>query len=132
MRQFLTQNIISLWFSWYFFDVPKEILTGWRNFLLFGLNYFSIPLLLKTLFSHWRRYSWSYGRGFDIARYLNVFGSNLISRLLGAFMRTILIFFGIIAEIFIFIFWLMVFMGWFLLPILLFLGILAGLAILFF
>src|SRR3989344_317519 len=95
----LKESIISLWFAWYFLDVPKEILAGWRNFLLFGINYFSIPLLVKTFFSHWRRYSWSYGHGFDIARYFNVLASNLVSRFLGAFMRTILIFFGIITEV---------------------------------
>ena len=76
---FLSQNIFIQYFLWYFHDVPKEILKGWRNFLVFNFNYFSIPLLLKTFFSHWRQYKWSYGRGFDIARYLEAFFSNLIS-----------------------------------------------------
>ena len=36
--------------SWQFFDVPKNILKAWKNFLNFGLYYFSIPLLIKTFF----------------------------------------------------------------------------------
>ena len=91
----LQQNILISYLIWYFFDVPREILRGWKNFLFFNLNYFSIPILLKTFFSHWRQYKWSYGRGFDISRYLEAFFSNLISRILGAIMRAILIFIGI-------------------------------------
>jgi len=126
----IKENIIWIWVFWYFFEVPKNIISGWRNFLWFGFNYFSIPLLLKTLFSPWKRYSWSYGRGFDIARYFNVFVSNLISRFLGAAMRIVLISVGIIFEIFIFFLGLIIFLGWFLLPFLLILGTLAGFAIL--
>jgi len=127
----LKDDIITLWISWYFFDMPKSIISGWKNFLFFGLNYFSIPLLLRTFFSHWKRYSWSYGRGFDIGRYFNVLVSNLISRILGAIVRTILILVGIVFEIFIFFFGLIILIGWFFLPLLLILGALTGFAILF-
>lgn len=127
----LTQNIISLWISWYLYDVPKEIMTGWRNFLLFGLSFFSIPLLLKTLFSHWRRYYWQRKRGFDIGDYFSVLFSNLISRFLGAIVRSLLILIGLIFEIFIFFVGLFIFIGWFLLPVLLISGILIGFLLLF-
>lgn len=127
----IRENIVLLWTHWYFFEMPKNIISGWRNFLWFGSNYFSIPLLLKTLFSPWRRYSWSYGRGFDIGRYFSVLASNLISRLLGAVMRIILIVIGIVFEILIFFFGLIILAGWFLLPLLLIMGTLAGFAILF-
>ena len=120
------QNILIQYLLWYFFDVPKEILKGWRNFLLFNLNYFSFFLLLKTFFSHWRQYKWSYGRGFDIARYLEAFFSNLISRILGAIMRTFLIFVGILTEIFIIIFGAIIFLGWILLPVFIIFGLYFG------
>jgi len=126
----IKENITVIWTFWYFIEVPKNIISGWRNFLWFGMNYFSIPLLLKTLFSHWRRYAWSYGRGFDIVRYFNVFFSNLMSRILGALMRIILIFIGIIFEIFIFFLGLIILVGWFLLPLFLIFGTLIGFAIL--
>lgn len=127
----LKENIISLWIIWYLIEVPKNIISGWRNFLWFGLNYFSIPLLLRTLFSPWRRYSWSSGRGFDIIVFFNVLVSNLISRFLGAFMRIILISTGVVFEIFIFFFGFIILIGWFLLPLFLIFGTLTGFTILF-
>jgi len=120
------QNILFLWLYWHFFEVPKNILKVWRNFLLFNLNYFSIPLLLKTFFSHWHRYEWSYGRGFDLQRYLWVFSSNMISRFLGAIMRSILIFIGVIIEIFIIFAGIILLLGWLILPVFLILGLIFG------
>lgn len=119
----LSQNIIVQYLIWYFFDVSMEILKGWGNFLIFNLNYFSIPLLFKTIFSHWRRYKWDYGRGFDISRYLEAFFSNLISRILGAIMRVVLIFIGILSEVLIFIFGLTLFFGWLFLPVFIIYGL---------
>lgn len=126
----LTKNILIRYLTWYFFDVPKEILRGWKNFLVFNLNYFSFFLLLKTFFSPWRQYKWSYGRGFDISRYLEAFFSNLISRVLGAIMRSFLIVSGILTEIFIFLVGVAVFLTWFLLPVFIFDGLYFGFKIL--
>lgn len=127
----MSQNIFFQYTIWQFWESPKNILLGWRNFLKFGLNYFSLPLLLKTLFSPWRRYSWSYGKGFDVKRYTEVFFSNLISRLLGAILRIFLIILGILFEVFIFLAGLIVLLVWLVLPLLLILGFYYGGKILF-
>lgn len=127
----LTKNILISYLIWYFFDIPKEILKGWKNFLIFNLNYFSLPSLFKTFFSHWRQYKWSYGRGFDISRYLEAFFSNLISRVLGAIMRTVLILIGILSEILIFLLGTIIFFIWFFLPIFLLTGLIFGFKFLF-
>lgn len=117
------QSIVSLWVSWHFFEVPRKILKAWKNFLLFNLNYFSVPLLLKTLFSHWRRYVWMYPRGFDFWGYFDTSMSNLISRIMGAFCRIVLIIIGVFAEILICIAGPIVLCVWILLPILLVAGL---------
>jgi hypothetical protein len=116
------QNILIAWVFWQFFEMPRNILKAWRNFLRFNLNYFSIPLLLKTFFAHWRRYEWSYGRGFDLKRWAYTFASNAISRVLGAMMRTLLIFTGLFLEVFILCFGVVIFFGWLILPVLIILG----------
>lgn len=116
--------------TWQFLDVPKNILKAWKNFLKFNLNYFSIPLLLKTLFSPWRRYIWFYPKGFDLGKYFEVFFSNLISRILGAILRVFLILIGVLVEIFIVFAGLFILLVWFLLPIILILGFYHGVRIL--
>jgi len=125
------QNMVTQYLIWQFFDVPRELIKAWKNFLLFNSNYFSIPLLIKTFFSYWRRYKWSYGRGFDIGRYLEVFFSNLISRVLGAVVRSFLIFFGSIVEIFIVFVGFIVFIGWLINPVILIAGLIFGFKIIF-
>ncbi|MFH1401826.1 MAG: hypothetical protein ABIG40_02595 [Parcubacteria group bacterium] len=123
-------NIFFKWLIFQFFDAPKEILKAWRNFLIFNLNYFSIPVLLRTLFAYWRKYSWDYPRGFDFLIYLEVAASNLISRILGAIMRIILICLGIAVEIFIFFLGGAVLLIWLILPVLIIFGIYHGARIL--
>lgn len=113
------QSIILQFLIWYLIDKPKAILRAWKNLLIFNLNYFSIPLLLKTFFSPWRKYRWSYGRGFDFKIYLEAFASNAIMRALGALLRFFLIFLGIILEFFIILIGIGVLIIWFLLPLIL-------------
>lgn len=124
-------NILIKYLDWHFFDQVGFLVKVWRNFLKFNLNYFSVPLLLKTLFAPWRKYQWSYPKGFNVGGYLETFFSNLISRILGAILRIILIFFGIGVEIFIVVGGLIALLGWLVLPILLILGIYYGFNILF-
>lgn len=124
------QNIFNQWLSWQFFEVPKEILKAWKNFLKFNLNYFSVPLLLKTLFSPWRRYKMSYGKGFDIGGYFGALLSNLIFRFLGAAMRSFLIFLGLLVEVFILFTGIIIFFGWLVLPALLIAGFIFGIKVL--
>lgn len=113
------ENMLLQLISWHFFEMPKLILMGWRNFLAFCLNFFSVSFLLKTLFSPWRKYKLSYKKGLNIGKNLEVFISNLIFRALGALLRLCLIFIGLLFEVFIFILGFVVFFVWLLLPFLL-------------
>ncbi len=124
------QNIFFQWISWQFFDVPKNILKAWKNFLKFNLNYFSVIFLLKTLFSPWRRYKMSYGKGFDIGRYVEVFFSNLLFRILGAVMRSFLIIIGLLVEVLIIFVGIALFFSWLILPAILIFGLYHGFRIL--
>lgn len=118
------ENIFIMWFLWQFFEMPKFLFSVWRNYLLFGLDYFSIILLLKTLFSPWRRYNWVYPKNFDIKEFFNTLISNAVSRILGAMCRIVLIVIGILAQILIFIAGVVVIILWFLIPFIIIGGIL--------
>jgi hypothetical protein len=126
MINIIRQNILLKYVWWHFFEMPKNILKGWINYLRFGLNYFSAGLLFKTLLSPWRNYRWFYPKAFDTGKYFEVAFSNLISRVLGLIPRSILIVIGIICEAFILLAGFVVLVIWLILPILLILGIYHG------
>lgn len=109
---------------WHFFYMPLEIAKAWRNILLFNLEYFSLPLLLKTIVAPWRKIQWSSQKGFSISGFFEALVSNLISRILGAFIRSVLIIAGLAVEATLFAAALLSLLVWFLLP----LGIIFGLS----
>jgi len=111
---------------WQFFDMPKAILKGWKNFLLFSLDYFSVPILLKTYFSHWRRYHYPYGRIFEVWENIGTFIFNMMSRIIGAILRTVFIILGLAIEILVILIGIIIFLGWLVLPFFLIFGLIFG------
>lgn len=124
MEALENKNIFVEWFLWQFFEVPKFLLGVWKNYILFALNYFSLPILLKSLFSPWRKYRWVYPKGFNIAEFFNTLISNAVSRILGAIMRIVLIVTGIIFQIFVIVAGLIIFLAWLLIPLFIIAGFL--------
>ncbi len=124
-------NIFFEALVWQFFDAPKAILTGWKNFLLFNLNYFSVPLLLRTYFSHWHRYSYSYDKVFEFWKNIEIFVFNMMSRIIGAILRTFFIIIGATVEVAIVIIGLIILLIWLVLPFILISGLLFGIKLLF-
>jgi len=113
--------------EWHFFDAFNEIYTGWKNFLLFTFNYFSIDLLLKTFFSHWHKYSLRYGKSVSPSWYFEVFVFNMMSRIIGMVLRVFMIIIGTLAEVSVFVFGISLLVVWVTLPLILFIGFLFGL-----
>ena len=124
-------NIVFQYIGWHFIDTTKGILRGWSNCLKFNLNYWSAITLLKTFLSPWRRYKFSYGRGFDFGRYFEVFTFNLFSRILGAILRSVFIALGLASGVLIFFSGLFVISLWLVLPVLFILGFFYGFKLLF-
>lgn len=116
---------------WQFFDVPKAILKAWQDFLWFNLNYFSVPTLLKTYFSHWRRYRYPYGKAFEFWKNIETFVFNMMSRIIGAILRTVFIIIGLAIEILIILIGMIIFLGWLVLPFFLIFGLIFGISLLF-
>jgi len=109
-------DILGSWIAWHFFEMPKFLFEVWSNYFNFASNLFSVPLLLRTFLSPWRRYKWNYPRGFNLTEFLNTFISNSFSRILGAMMRIVLIVLGIILQIFIAIVGFIIMLAWIFLP----------------
>jgi len=124
MESLADKSLFMSWFLWQFYEMPKFLFGVWNNYFIFATNLFSVPLLLKTLFSPWRRYKWQYPKGFDIGEFFSTLISNFFSRFLGAMMRIVLIAVGILFQIFVAIIGLIIFLGWLLIPFIVILGFL--------
>lgn len=127
----MSSNLVLAFLLWFLKEVPLRILKAWRNTVWFAFHYFSLPVLVGTLFSPWRRYSWSYRGGFSIGGYLEALASNLFSRVIGAVMRLPVIGTGLAAVFLTLVAGATVLASWFLLPLIIFLSFSHGLRILF-
>ena len=113
----IKKNILTEWFAWHFFEMPKVLISVWKNYLWFVAEYFSIPFLLATLFSPWRMYRWSYPKSFNAGEYLSNLIFNTFSRFMGLLCRTALIIFGIVAEALVVVFGAVAILVWVLMPL---------------
>jgi hypothetical protein len=116
MSKFQGHNLLVAWVRWHFIEVPAFLFSVWKNYLSFGLYFFSVPLLIATLFSPWKRYKWSYPNSFDIGGYVSTFISNIFSRIIGAICRIPIIVAGIIGQIILFFAGLIAIVFWVLTP----------------
>lgn len=84
--------------SWHYGRAFKDILIVWTNLLWFITHFFSIPLLLRTLFSPWKRIQETYQRN-GMEDYFATIVVNIMTRIVGAFVRLWIILFGLLALI---------------------------------
>jgi hypothetical protein len=88
------------YFYWQFVAAPLWLVRlGWYLELVL-LRFFSVPVMVKSLFAHWHKDAVSYNQG-TISGILKAFGLNLISRSIGAIIRvSVLLIFTITQIIF--------------------------------
>lgn len=110
-------SFFNQFFKWWFSVMPKNIFSAIRRTIANTYDYFSIGLLAKTLFSPWKRDVISMEH-MTLGERLQVLVMNLVSRLIGAFIRFFTIIAGlliIISELLIGVF---IFAGFILIPFL--------------
>jgi hypothetical protein len=110
------ENIFIEWFAWHFWEMPKFLVSVWKNYINFALNFFSAPLLLKTFFSPWRRSVWKYPKVFDIKEIFSTFVSNTFSRVVGAICRFVLLITGAIFQVSVLLIGFIAILFWLLIP----------------
>jgi hypothetical protein len=111
---FLT--IIRHYLLWHYIEAYKELLVVCRNILWFVIHFFSIPQLLKTLLSPWRRIVEEKKKGWDIEDFAGRILINILSRLIGAIMRLIVITIGLVCLLIVISLEVVVFATWIILP----------------
>ena len=83
------------YFVWHYSRALKEAFHIWRNLLWFITRLFSIKKLLLSLFAPFRRMSEERKNKWDVEELMGVIIVNLISRILGAFLRLVIICIGL-------------------------------------
>jgi len=124
-----TPLAVVFW-RWYYGEAAKNILLAWKNYLIFAINYFSIPLLLRTLFAPWRRDITKKPKGLDLKKLFEYFAFNAISRGLGFLVRFATIIVGALFLIFVAFAGLIFFLFWIFLPIFVLAFLIFGVALL--
>jgi hypothetical protein len=93
-------KLITIFIKWYFFEIPIKIIKQLYKYLLVISKIYSFVFLLKTFFSPWKNQSYAYpDKGFDINKILEVWTSNMVARIVGAFVRFFTILTGLITII---------------------------------
>jgi hypothetical protein len=88
-------SVLHHYLLWHYGRAFAEIYHVWKNLFWFVINFFSLPQLIRSFFAPWKRMTEERGNSFsfeDLAGFIIV---NLISRLIGMMLRTMVIVFGI-------------------------------------
>lgn len=92
-------RLFSYLTRWYFTDAPFDILKGVQAYIQALATVYSFTFLLKTMFAPWKNQLYAYPeKGFDIQIVLQIWGANIVARLVGAMVRSGVIFTGLILQ----------------------------------
>lgn len=122
-------KLIIYYIYWHYGKAFDELHLFWKNLLWFFYHFFSLPLLAKTLVRPIFRIhaSSAPGTGLNLELLFENLTVNVIARIIGFFLRVIVIGIGGLVELVVLISGPLIFLTWFILPLLPILFILIGL-----
>lgn len=127
----LFTSMLHHYFLWHYTKAFTEILHVWSNLFWFVVNFFSLPQLLKSFFSPWRRIVEERGETFNMEDLAGFILIGLISRVIGMLMRTIVILTGSILLLTLCIGIVAVYLFWLVAPVAIFGLIIYGVILIF-
>jgi|694.fasta_scaffold01495_28 hypothetical protein len=120
-------KLVTIFIRWYFFEIPSKIINQLYAYIKVIIKIYSFVFLLKTFFSPWKNQSYTYpDKGFDINRILEVWTSNMVARIVGAFVRFFTILMGVLALVITIIIGIVVLVIWIIYPFLFFILIVSS------
>lgn len=123
-------HLIRDYFIWHYSSAIRELLHIWKNFLWFTLHLFSVPKLIKTWISPWKRIRAERTRSWDFEDFAGSLTIGLLSRLVGFLVRSIFIAVGSLFLLMVIFLGTALVLSWFVLPLLPLALIFTGIAIL--
>ena len=124
-------SVIHDYFVWHYTRAFKELFHVWLNSLWFIVHFFSIPQLAKAWFAPFKRITEAKRPGLnfeDLAGYVII---NLMSRIVGAILRTVLIGLGILFIVLAVALGFSFTLVWILLPVIIVTALVLGISFLF-
>lgn len=123
-------RLIFAYFSWHYTQALKDFLVHSKNYLWLVFHFFSISVLLKTLFSPWQKLDERYKGGFNIGSLFETFIVNVLMRFVGFFIRFFIICFGLLAMVLTLACIILAFVLWIFLPFIITLLFISGIRLL--
>ncbi len=108
--------MLSAFVGWYYLDIPKRLLDYFKVWLFHLYDLFSVKIILKTYLAPWKRDLLS-TRNLSLNERVRVWWMNVISRMIGAFIKTATLIGFLISTIGWLVFSLIYFFGWLLFPL---------------
>lgn len=118
--------------KWHYSKALIATFSLWKNILYFLFNFFSIRSLLGNFFTPWKRLADSYPKKFDLKVYFFTFIVNIITRIVGMILRSIIIFIGLACCVIYIIFLPVTLVLWLALPPIMIFLIIYGLILIIF
>lgn len=126
----LFTSIVRDYFRWHYTAAFREIFHLWLNFLWFTIHFFSLPQLARSWLAPWKRMTESRGSNWsfeDLASFIII---NLISRLIGALLRTIIIAIGFSVLMLVVVTGFVTYLFWIIAPVVIFALLASGITLL--
>jgi hypothetical protein len=111
--------IFPHYISWHYTKAISDLLNLFKDFARFIWTFFSIKLLLQTLFVPFQKLSVKRTKKLDLEDFFSALVTNLLMRLIGFVIRSFFILAGILSMIFFVIAYSVVFLIWIVLPLIL-------------
>ena|SRR3990167_1072825 len=118
--------------AWHYSEGIAEFLSAWKNIHWFLYRFFAIPILMRTFFQPFKRIQESYVRGFDPAKFFETAVINLVTRLVGAVVRSIILGIALLSQLFALVFGALLLTLFLAAPLLVPLSVVGGLFLLLF
>ncbi len=109
-------QLLANYFIWHYTLAIKNIFLIWGDFVWFLWNYFSIRQLTGTFFFPWKRLGETATDIFDFYNYFFAIVINLLMRIVGIFIRSVVIISGLMGILLMILSGLVFIVAWFFMP----------------
>ncbi len=91
--------LVPYYIAWHYTRAIQNFITIFTNLVSFVFSYFSVVFLFKTLFSPFKRMSENYTGGLDFENFFSTIVINILMRIIGFVIRTVLILIGLVCTL---------------------------------